>query len=321
MKRHLSLYLVLLVSMLLSCTAGNRSWYKDNKYDQIDSVNSNDSNLIISATELAVTKWGLDLEDYPFVGNKDDSMEALDKKNLYTSRRWSYCKKDSCQSGYYFIGVRCPDNLIIKQWINKQIWQDVNDCDQGIGEFEFATNDVPVKDIADFYLDKWQQHYDSYLENKFKNSNCDEIKEPTEQNGLLIADIWQNDTYCTMCVHDWYDMLSCGCPYQTSFYTINATNGQVLDIGDIISQEDYPKVENLLEQELAKMSEEHCDSYFIENDCLGYISGMALIEDGLLLYYHPKTISVLDTTGQCNIVIPFSFLSANGIELKCRLLC
>lgn len=165
------------------------------------------------------------------------------------------------------------------------------DGDKRISKLSISNPIVSDKQIADFYLKNWKRYYDHYLNHLLI---CEQIsgcaKSPTEQFGLFIVDVWKYENYCTMCVHCWYDMASCGDNSQTSFYTINSTNGKVLTLRDIIFQKDYSKLEMLLKKKLVWEKRQRNVSQLQNLSFLKHIDGIALIKEGLLIYFYPDNI-------------------------------
>lgn len=60
-------------------------------------------------------------------GDKDNINGLPSIPGLYVAKRRCYCKKDSCNTGYYVIGVKCPKKIAIKRWVSKQIWKEMKE--------------------------------------------------------------------------------------------------------------------------------------------------------------------------------------------------
>lgn len=316
-------YLCLLVSFIvLSCSRktskGTKELYTVNKVVadscSTESKLADGDSIQVDSSKVKVTTWGVHFNGSKMFGNKDNSVKVPNLANLYTTKQWAYCKKDSCNSGYYVIGVRCPSNLYLKRWVNTQIWTEMKeDGDKSIPKLSINNPTVSDKQIADFYLRNWKRDYDYHLNHQLICERTS-TKYPTEQYGLFILDVWKHNDYCTMCVHSWYDMASCGDNSQTSFYTVNSANGKVLTLRDIIFQKDYPKLEMLLKKKLVFEKRQRQVSQLQNQTFLKDIDGIALIKEGLLIYFYPDNIGY-GYEGQYNIIFPYEQLRENGINL------
>lgn len=269
----------------------------------------------VDTSKVNITTWGVHFNGSTMFGNKDNSVKTPNLAALYTAKQWVYCKKDSCNAGYYVIGLRCPKNLYVKRWVSTQIWKKMKeDGDKRISKLSINNPAVTDKQIVGFYLKGWKENYDHYLNHQLVCEQSGKTKFPTEQYGLFIADVWKNKNYYTMCVHRWYDMSSCGDNSQTSFYTISSTKGKVLTLRDIILEKDYLKIEMLLKKKLACEKKQRGVSQLQKLSYLKYIDGIALIKEGLLIYFYPDNIGY-GYEGQYNIVFPYKQLKGNGISL------
>lgn len=323
-KYKIALCLCMLVSfILLSCA---RKTSKEIKESYIINKKIADScctgskltdkdSIQVDSSKVEITTWGIHFYGSGMFGNKDNSVKVPNLAKLYTAKQWAYCKKDSCNSGYYVMGVRCPSNLYLKRWVNTQIWKEMKeDGDKRIPKLSISSPAVSDKQIADFYLKNWKKHYDNYLNHQLICEHAGSTKSPTEQYGLFILDVWKHNDYYTMCVHSWYDMASCGDNSQTSFYTISSIDGKLLTLRDLVSEKDYPKLEMLLKKKLAWKKRQRNISQLQSLFFLKHIDGIALIKEGLLIYFYPDNIGY-GYEGQYNIIFPYEQLRENGINL------
>ena len=268
------------------------------------------------STVVPITTFGLSFDSDPRFGFKNYSVKMPKIMGLFTSSRWAYCRKDSCNTGYYIVGIRCPENKFIRRWVNNKLWEKMkNEGFEKKAPSEIVDElSIPISKATEFYLNQWQRHYDNYLNGFLKCEGSGRFAFPTEQYGLIITDIWKHKKYCTLCVHEWYDMLSNGCPYSTSFHTIDGTKGKELTLYNILSKTDYTKIERLLESKLLWMKEQRDALPLQEINYLENCSGVALIEEGLLFYYCPYTIGA-GYEGQYNVVISYEQLKKSGINI------
>lgn len=269
-------------------------------------MQSCNSKLVGDVMEYPGATFGLDFDSDPRFGFKEYSVEMPNIEGLSSSFRWAYCHKDSCNTGYYVVGVRCPEDKVIRQWVSDRLWEEM----KGKGYDEKAPKDitddtaVPISYVADFYLDQWQSHYDSYLNDRLICEKSGAFSYPTEQTGLIITDVWQQGDNYTMCVHRWHDMMSNGYPCTTSYYTIDSSTGKVLTLKDLVAEKDIPQIERQLKDTLAEMKQERNAPPLQDIVFLEACSGVALIKEGLLVYYHAYTIGA-GFEGEYNVVIPY----------------
>lgn len=270
----------------------------------------------MDSTVIPVSTFGVEYHSDPRFGLNNYEIPMPQIKGLYTSDRWAFCQKDSCHTGFYVVGIRCPKSLGVRRWVNNMLWEVMKKegFDKKAPEGMVNNLEVPNSEVTDFYLNQWKDHYHHYLNDTLECEKSGRFAFPTEQFGLIIADVWQNEGYCTLCVHSWYDMLSNGCPYATSYYTLNASTGKEMMVDDIILKTDFPKVEKLLKGKIAWMKKQSGtqleDINYLENS-----SGVALIKEGLLVYYYSYKIG-FGFEGQINVIIPYSQLEKEGVPLK-----
>lgn len=273
----------------------------------------------MDSTKVSLTTLGLDIKTDLRYGYKNCSVKMPNIKGLQVTSRWAYCKKDSCNSGYYVIGMKCPPVRTLRRWTNDKLWEEMKDKDKGYYKKAPKTIvDNPASSatkISDFYINQWLRHYNHDLNSFLKCEGAGKLAFPTEQFGLIITDVWHKKNYYTMCVHQWYDMMSNGCPYTTSYYTIDASTGKELSLNSLVSKNDYPKLEDLLKRKLAWMKKQR-DAFPLQDiDFLSNCTGVALVKEGLLVYYHPYTIGA-GFEDQYNVIFPYSQLKKEGITIK-----
>lgn len=309
------------IFMIVSCSNrnsnGNKKSYKNNKQTEIDTctiiVKQDKGNMDSSKVE--ITTWGVEFHSSTMFGNKDNSVRTPYIPALYSAKRYSYCKNDSCHSGYYVIGLKCPNNLFVKRWVSTRIWKKMKETNKKIRKLSIGSSNISNKYIVDYYLEKWKDDYDKYVNHQLICEHLGDAKSPTEQYGLFIIDVWKHKCFYTMCIHSWYDMASCGDNSETSFYTINPTKGKILTLKDIVSAKDKEKLEVLLRQKLAWLKYKRGCPELQDISFLDNINGIALIKEGLLIYFYPDNIGY-GYEGQYNVVLPYKQLKKNGINLR-----
>lgn len=323
-KRMICLCLVMSIT-LLSCSRkvsnNDNGSYKDVCEENTDASYSimehgEDSLPMQDSSKIEITTFGVNLDATCKLGNKDNTEDIPNIPSLYTAKRWSFCKVDSCNTGYYVMGLKCPNKLLIKKCCSDIIWKVMKDYGyKNIKKLPVCNDIVSVKKITDYYLDNWKAHYDYYLNHKLVCEHLGKFNSPTEQYGLFVFDVWKHKGLYTMCVYEWYDMASCGNTGETSYYTVNSYSGKVLGMKDIVRNKDKAKLETLLKRKLAWKMYQRTRHYPQNISFIDNIDGLALIKEGLLVYFHPYNIGC-GAEGQYNVVFPYRQLKENNIILK-----
>lgn len=258
-----------------------------------------------NAMAYSLPTFGLEFDTDSRYGFKDNSVPMPSIEGLSSSYRWAYCHKDSCNTGYYVVGIRCPENKVIRQWVSGRLWEEMKgeEYDKKAPKDMVDNTSISISEVADFYLDQWQTYYDNYLNGPLQCEESGAFSYPTEQTGLIITDVWKQGEKITMCEHRWYDMMSNGCPYATSYYTIDSSTGKILSLKDLVTEKDIPQIEKKLKAAIAEMKQQR-DALPLQEDIdlLDACSGVAIIGEGLLVYYHPYSIGA-GFEGQYNVII------------------
>ena len=273
--------------------------------------------LTANAQKVKISTWQIPIGG-TLLGDAENEYKIPKEPGFYTSTRWSRCEKDTCDyhAGYHVMGVRCPNNLPVKQWVSEIIWKEMKkewigdeDVYMDIEKLPINTADISNKDIADYYLDSWKKQYDHYIIKPHEYGFL-------EQYGLFVMDVWKYNQYNTMWVYSWYDHRSSGDNTQNSFYTVSLISGKVMTLKDIIDEKDFPKLEKLLKQKILRLVRQNgFEFYGDEKPLLDQISGIALVKEGLIVYFHPYTIGC-GAEGQYNVIFPYSQLKRDHIQIK-----
>ena len=109
--------------------------------------------------------FGLEFDTDSRYGFKDNSVPMPNIEGLSSSYRWAYCHKDSCNTGYYVVGIRCPENKVVRQWVSERLWEEMKgeEYDKIAPKNMVENTSISISVVADFYLDQWQSYYDNFL--------------------------------------------------------------------------------------------------------------------------------------------------------------
>jgi hypothetical protein len=163
-------------------------------------------------------------------------------------------------------------------------------------------------DICNQYITRIKQTFD--------RQRCGETTDhgiPNEQFGFMLTDCWRTEEFCTFYEATWYDWMSCGDNTRESYYSVNRATGKVASISDFVSEQDIPKLAELLLKYLKNYSGQlwtHPGFEWVATqpiELLRQMNGCALIREGLIIYYYPYEIGC-GADGQFNATIPYQEL-------------
>ena len=240
--------------------------------------------------------------------------------DLYFKSCFELCPIDGCKAERAVLAISVPhDKTELLAWVTRKAHeftvQSINDSSAHIDE---TNNLSSSKQICDYYIDKIRNHYRAYV------SSCLHSEEsPNEQFGRMIAPVWSKGDYYTFIVSDWYDNLSCGNNSKVSYLTVNSQTGKELMLLDIIEKRYLRPFSNLLLKYLTNYNGKWLDSTFRRNAItvdtgmalIAEIDGCALLNEGLVLYFHPYTIES-GAEGQYNAVIPYDEIRNENIQFR-----
>lgn len=249
----------------------------------------------------------IDLHPYfAMIDPEDRSEEKAEWPSVPGGERASclvFCPNDACYSRRMVLLVGSPQEKPLLEWVNEYVCSYM-DC---ISEGGLKKLDAPkdARQIAD--------HYVGYARKVFRAEKCmhdpDCANAITEQNALFVGVAMLSDDICTFMTHTWFDQLSCGDRTRRSWYSVMRDTGKELKYQDIISEDCKDAFIDLL---LANLR--NCVGLWTEEgDCVGRdellscMNGCALVEEGLVVYYHPYNIGC-GAAGQFNALIPYGDL-------------
>ena len=220
------------------------------------------------------------------------------------------CPKDTCFASRAVMAVRCPEDSVLLRWASRRAalftaWCENKDVKQGPRNVASVAS---ASDLCNQYIRRINRAF-----NKQIHGECEGHDIPNEQHGYLLTDCWATDNYCTFYEAKWYDMMSCGDNTTESYFTVNRETGQELELSDIVSENDYPKLAKIMMDYLKNYKGELRAGPSFERtptkalELLKARNGCALIREGLIIYYYPYEIGA-GADGQFNAVIPYDRL-------------
>ena len=112
---------------------------------------------------------------------------------------------------------------------------------------------------------------------------------------MLLTDCWRTERFCTFYEAHWHDWASCGDTTTESYHTIDLKTGNKLELSDLIKEEDYPALADIMMDYLKSYNGyywrdlDHSSGHLWPITALGVlkeINGCALIREGLILYFY-----------------------------------
>lgn len=124
---------------------------------------------------------------------------------------------------------------------------------------------------------------------------------------MVTHKVFENDSLVTYIVESSIDYNgSCGCPSSASYYTYRKSDGYLFTTADLTVDYTGNQLEDALGQvydDLMKSRGYEYTHEVLSNNVLSTrMDGCAIIEEGLLVYYHPYNIGV-GAEGQYNLII------------------
>lgn len=161
---------------------------------------------------------------------------------------------------------------------------------------------------ADSYLNGWQKKYDKLTRlSGYGDEHADYFKIVDTRGCAVAHKVYEDSEWATYIIELSYSYhSSCGCPSWADYYTINKKTGKILTLSEFLEYCKRTDIESLL-----RNSYEHAataiDFEPIEKltgaKLLEEADGVALINDGALIYFHPYKIGC-GGEGQYNLIIP-----------------
>lgn len=113
--------------------------------------------------------------------------------------------------------------------------------------------------------------------------------------------IWA--TYMIVMSVDYHS--SCGCPSSADYYTINKQSGEILNLSELLTQSKGADITALIRREYENEAKAKgfTPSDVTGRELLDKANGIAKINEGMILYFHPYNIGC-GAEGQYNLMLP-----------------
>ena len=97
---------------------------------------------------------------------------------------------------------------------------------------------------------------------------------------------------------------SCGCPSSADYYTINKQSGEIFNLSKFLAQFKRSDITALIRREYENEAKAKgfTPSNFTGSELLDKANGIAKINEGMILYFHPYNIGC-GAEGQYNLVL------------------
>ena len=218
------------------------------------------------------------------------------------------CPIDSCFGQRALIALRCPDNSVLLDAISGRLCDYSNKITHSTA-IRKCEKPESSGTIRSYYIDAIRNHISKHTEHT-EGQNL-----PNEQHGILISDCWQSGDYYTFYEATWFDMDSNGNQTTESYFTVDSKTGKQLQLEDIVQQDNWNHLEQILPKYLISETGKHYEATVLEpwnftsHELLENRTGCAVIREGLVIYYHPMVIDGA-LTGGYKAVIPYDKLTS-----------
>ncbi len=246
---------------------------------------------------------------------QEDTLVFPPIEGLVHRSAYAMCPKDTCFAEYAVLALRCPPIQPLLNWVADTVSAFVHDCPIGNGLSIYNNGEfsIPVKhlksdrEICDYYIGQLNHVYDNW-----QCTGKGDHGVINEQAGLLLADCWNNGKLYTFHRMDWYDWLSSGNNTRESWWTVDARNGELLSLDDMVRPGKRDSLSALMMAHLVndkgeRYAEQYPDASRNNLDVLSWANGGALTSQGLVIYFYPYNLGS-GADGQYKAVIPYTEL-------------
>lgn len=252
-------------------------------------------------------------------GFSDDTLLFPPIEGLAHQSCYVLCPNDTCFGAYATLAIKCPPKPKLLDWVSREAKDFVNDCPLvSVPDTQepFQWSQVPFKHlesdeaICHYYMEGIKGIYRDWI-----CSGTGDHDRLNSQLGLLLMACWNSGDLYTIYESSWYDMQSCGDPIREAYRTVNAITGEELTMSDLVKEEKLGELEALMiprlindngirltDQDYLKYQNSTKDVSILEQ-----LTGCALIEEGLILYFYPYILGC-GADGEYEAIIPYSLL-------------
>lgn len=159
---------------------------------------------------------------------------------------------------------------------------------------------------ADAFIRGWEQIFKKASSLNGYNSNFSNYPMIIGSRGCAVCHkIYEDSIWATYIVEMSMDYHgSNGCPSSADYYTVNKSTGKILSIKEFMAQR-QSTIERQIRKEYVKTatSKGFNPSDYTAEELIGKANGIAKLNKGILLYFHPYNIGC-GAEGQYNLIIP-----------------
>lgn len=156
------------------------------------------------------------------------------------------------------------------------------------------------------FLDSWERVFDELTRINGYGPECEHYDEIPESRGCTVCHkVYEDAKWATYIIEFSFNChITCGCPSKANYYTIYKDTGYVLTISDVLAQHDRYVIGELLvgtyKYEVSQTG--FHPMTFTGDELISMADGVAIINEGILFYYHPYNIGC-GAEGQYNLFI------------------
>ena len=322
--KNCSLILLLFASItIIGCNPGRKEprLITDKVSATIERINS--SEVVLSAEPtLLDSYYGMQRmkteHSYTYVDSRLDSIPSISKKDIGAtwynniSREIFYC------SLCLYIDKEFPSPAVfnrIEEAIDTTFISGLSYFQQESENAQFEAREKNIPQNTSQIFDLAASVFDGYTQKMLKEAygKIDESEYIADSRLCFVAHkIAEIGEFSTYLVGESYDYNgSNGAPYCESYYTIDNKTGLVITAENIIKRREEDVFKMMIFDKLCEYYKEIDRETTLTKSSVNWLwesrSGIALINEGILVYFHPYSIAE-GAMGQINLIIPYSEL-------------
>lgn len=163
-----------------------------------------------------------------------------------------------------------------------------------------------IKSSSKEYLNEWKRIFENLTQLNRSKKKYYSLREIIGTRGCSVCHkVYEDDSVATYLLEFSYDYhASCGCPSYADYISVDKSTGRILTSADLFC---YIGPKTLYKRLLkayidATKSKNYKPSVYSGEDLFNQADGVAIINEGMLIYYHPYTIGC-GAEGQYNLII------------------
>lgn len=168
-------------------------------------------------------------------------------------------------------------------------------------------NGVKTTQSTQNFLDCWNDLFNKVSELNGYNDKYSNYPMIVGSRGCVVCHkIYEDNKCATYIIESSVDYhSSCGCPSAADYYTINKTSGVIFTLDEYILQSKISEKIDMIRNQYIQIAEAKgfTPANYSGHDLINKANGFALVNEGLLIYFHPYNIGC-GAEGQYNLIIP-----------------